>query len=63
MSIQLIMIVITAVLLFFGILLVLGAMFDKGKQVFNPIKKDNSDYRFIEVKKEKTRDIFMVNKR
>jgi len=59
MMIQFVLIGIAAILLILGVLLVVGVMFDKGKQIFNPIKKDNSDYRFIQVKNEKTRNIFL----
>lgn len=62
-GIQILMIVVTAVLLLWGLFWVLATFFDKGNKIFNPIKKDNSDYRFIDVKNEKTRSIFMVNKR
>lgn len=58
MPMLLIMIVITLIVVVLGIFLVLGVLLDKGKQIFNPIKKDNSDYRFIQVKNEKTRNIF-----
>lgn len=58
MSILFIMVVAVVIMVILGVLLVLGVMFDKGKQIFNPIKKDNSDYRFIQVKNEKTRNIF-----
>lgn len=60
MSITLLcMIAIVVILFIMGIILLLGVMFDKGKQIYNPIKKDNSDYRFIQVKNEKTRNIFL----
>ena len=58
MSVLLIMIIVTVVVALSGISLVFGVLLDNGKQIFNPIKKDNSDYRFIQVKNEKTRDIF-----
>lgn len=58
MSVLLIMIIVTVAVALSGISLVFGVLLDKGKQIFNPIKKDNSDYRFIQVKNEKTRDIF-----
>lgn len=54
-----VIVAVTAIIAIIGIVLVFGVMFDKGKQIFNPIKKDNSDYRFIQVKNEKTRDIFL----
>lgn len=38
--------------------LLIGVMLEKASDVFNPIKKDNSDYRFIEVDNVKTRNIF-----
>lgn len=44
------------VLLVFIILI--GAIRSKFKDIYNPIKKDNSDYRFIEVENIKTRSIF-----
>lgn len=36
----------------------IGAIKRKFKDIYNPIKKDNSDYRFIEVNNVKTRNIF-----
>lgn len=39
-------------------LIVIGAMRSKFKDIYNPIKKDNCDYRFIEVENIKTRNIF-----
>lgn len=41
-----------------GLLLLIGVMLEKASDIFNPIKKDNSDYRFIEVDNTKTRKIF-----
>lgn len=58
MSTLFVMIAVVIIMVIIGALLVIGVVFDKGKQIFNPIKKDNSDYRFIQVKNEKTRDIF-----
>ncbi len=60
MIIQFLLIGIAAIVLILGVLLVVKVMYDKGKQIFNPIKKDNSDYRFIQVKNEKTRNIFKI---
>lgn len=54
-----VIIAVTAIIAILGIVLLLRIILDKGKQVFNPIKKDNSDYRFLQVKNEKTRDIFL----
>lgn len=61
--IQFMMIATIAILLLLGVLLIRRVMLNTGKQIFNPIKKDNSDYHFIEVKNEKTRNIFMGNER
>lgn len=41
-----------------SLLLIIGVMLEKASDLFNPIKKDNSDYRFIEVDNVKTRNIF-----
>ena len=35
-----------------------GTIRSKFRDIYNPIKKDNSDYRFIEVDNIKTRSIF-----
>lgn len=52
-------IIIGIIILFIlGGILMRGAIHDKHQQVLNPIRKDNSDYRFIQVEKEKTRCIF-----
>lgn len=40
------------------LLILKGASKSKYKDIFNPIQKDNSDYRFIEVNNVKTRNIF-----
>lgn len=58
MSVLLIMVITTVIVVALGFSFVLGVLLDKGKQIFNPMKKDNSDYRFIQVKNEKTRNIF-----
>lgn len=39
-------------------IILIGAIKSKFKDIYNPIKKDNSDYRFIEVNNIKTRNIF-----
>ena len=39
-------------------IIVIGTIKSKFKDIYNPIKKDNSDYRFIEVENIKTRNIF-----
>lgn len=39
-------------------LIVIGAIRSKFKDIYNPIRKDNCDYRFIEVENIKTRNIF-----
>lgn len=41
-----------------ALMIVTGAIKSKFKDIYNPIKKDNSDYRFIEVENIKTRNIF-----
>lgn len=41
-----------------SLFLLIGVMLEKASDLFNSIKKDNSDYRFIEVDNEKTRNIF-----
>lgn len=38
--------------------IVMGTIKSKFKDIYNPIRKDNSDYRFIEVENIKTRNIF-----
>lgn len=40
------------------LMIVIGTIKSKFKDIYNPIKKDNSDYRFIEVENIKTRNIF-----
>lgn len=40
------------------LMIVIGAIKSKFKDIYNPIRKDNSDYRFIEVENIKTRNIF-----
>lgn len=40
------------------LMIVRGTIKSKFKDIYNPIKKDNSDYRFIEVENIKTRNIF-----
>lgn len=40
------------------LIIVIGAIKSKFKDIYNPIRKDNSDYRFIEVENIKTRNIF-----
>lgn len=44
------------------LLILVGVIKSKYKDIFNPIQKDNSDYRFIEVDNAKTRSIFKVTK-
>lgn len=39
------------------LLILIGTIRSKFKDIYNPIKKDNSDYRFIEVNSIKTRNI------
>lgn len=39
------------------LLILIGTSKSKYKDIFNPIRKDNSDYRFIEVNNVKTRNI------
>lgn len=39
------------------LLILIGTIRSKFKDIYNPIKKDNSDYRFIEVNSIKTRSI------
>jgi len=39
------------------LLILIGTIRSKFKDIYNPIKKDNSDYRFIEVDSIKTRSI------
>lgn len=41
-----------------ALMIVIGAIKNKFKDIYNPIRKDNSDYRFIEVENIKTRNIF-----
>lgn len=40
------------------LLILTGISKNKYKDIYNPIQKDNSDYRFIEVDNVKTRNIF-----
>jgi len=40
------------------LIILIGVSKSKYKDIFNPIQKDNSDYRFIEVDNVKTRSIF-----
>ncbi len=41
------------------LIILIGTIKSKFKDIYNPIKKDNnSDYRFIEVENIKTRNIF-----
>lgn len=40
------------------LIILAGTIKSKFKDIYNPIKKDNSDYRFIEVDNIKTRSIF-----
>ena len=44
------------------LLILIGVSKKKYKDLYNPIQKDNSDYRFIEVDNIKTRNIFKVTK-
>lgn len=44
--------------LFIPLVILIGVIRNKYKDIFNPIQKDNSDYRFIEVDNVKTRSIF-----
>lgn len=46
-----------------GFLVLFGSVFESSKSINNPNKKDNSDYRFIEVFNEKTRNIFEQEKK
>lgn len=41
-----------------AVIIVIGTIKSKFKDIYNPINKDNSDYRFIEVENVKTRNIF-----
>lgn len=41
-----------------AVIIVIGTIESKFKDIYNPINKDNSDYRFIEVENVKTRNIF-----
>lgn len=43
---------------FLVLIILVGTIRSKFKDIYNPIKKDNSDYRFIEVENVKTRSIF-----
>lgn len=40
------------------LMILIGTIKSKFKDIYNPIRKDNSDYRFIEVENIKTRNIF-----
>lgn len=40
------------------LIILAGTIRSKFQDIYNPIKKDNSDYRFIEVDNIKTRSIF-----
>lgn len=40
------------------LIILIGTIKSKFKDIYNPIRKDNSDYRFIEVENIKTRNIF-----
>ena len=40
------------------LIILAGIIRSKFRDIYNPIKKDNSDYRFIEVDNIKTRSIF-----
>lgn len=44
--------------LFIPLVILIGVSRSKYKDIFNPLQKDNSDYRFIEVDNVKTRSIF-----
>lgn len=46
------------VLILLVLIILAGTIRSKFKDIYNPIKKDNSDYRFIEVENIKTRSIF-----
>lgn len=40
------------------LIILVGTIRSKFKDIYNPIKKDNNDYRFIEADNIKTRSIF-----
>lgn len=42
--------------------ILIGVSKSEYNDIFNPIQKDNSDYRFIEVDNVKTRSIFKATK-
>ena len=46
------------ILISISLLILIGAVRLKFRDMYNPIQKDNSDYRFIEVENVKTRSIF-----
>lgn len=50
------------IFLMIPLLILAGAMKGKYRDMVNPVQKDNSDYRFIEVKNIKTRKIFKETK-
>lgn len=57
--IQIIMIIIVVMSMFIALLLLHGTILAKGRELFNPIRKGiDTDYRFFEVKIEKTRNMF-----
>ena len=55
---KMILVVVTIVLLVITVIGTMRVVKSKIENSYNPIKKDNSDYRFIEVENIKTRNIF-----